>query len=252
MKKVFSIVAISILVMACKQQASKTKEITATEVSDTILTPDASSGDWIVLFDGTSFNSWHEYLSDSVSDAWKIEGKAMVFYPPKDKENRKSHNLVTSSEFTDFELSLEWKISAGGNSGIFWGVKELQTLPEAYQTGPEIQVLDNEQHPDAKNGTTHQAGSLYDMVAPTKDITKPVGAWNSCTIRINHKENLGSVTLNGEQIVVFPVNDPEWTNMVAKSKFANWEEFGKYTTGKIGLQDHSDKVSYRNIKIKAL
>jgi len=113
-------------------------------------------------------------------------------------------------------------------------------------------VLDNDKHPDGKNGTTHQAGALYDMVAPSKDVTKPIGEWNHCVITINHKTNTGVVVLNDIEIVNFPVNDPEWSKMVSQSKFNGWEHFGKYTTGKIGLQDHGDVVAYKDIKIKEL
>ena len=128
----------------------------------------------------------------------------------------------------------------------------MPSLKQPYETGPEIQVLDNDKHPDAKNGTSHQAGALYDMVSPNKDVTKPIGEWNTCVIMVNHKTNKGSVMLNGEIMVEFPVNDPEWGVMVAKSKFADWEHFGKYTTGKIGVQDHGDGVAFRNIKIREL
>ena len=185
-------------------------------------------------------------------DTWKIEEGAMVFYPPKERPEGVSYNLVTEKEFTNFVLSMEWKISEAGNSGIFWGIKEDEKFGQPYQTGPEIQVLDNEKHPDAKNGTTHQAGSLYDMVAPSKDVTKPVGEWNTCVITIDHTSNKGNVVLNGEEIVTFPVANEAWNEMVSKSKFKGWEGFGKYTTGKIGLQDHRDIVAYRNIKIKEL
>ena len=123
-------------------------------------------------------------------------------------------------------------------------------MGQPYQTGPEIQVLDNDKHPDGKNGTSHQAAALYDMVSPAKDVTKPIGEWNTCVITINHKTNAGSVSLNGEPMVEFPVNDPEWSAMVSDSKFADWEHFAKYTTGRIGLQDHSDMVAFRNIRIK--
>ena len=132
------------------------------------------------------------------------------------------------------------------------GILEDEKYGQPYETGPEIQVLDNIAHPDAKNGTTHQAGALYDMVAPSKEVVKPVGEWNSYVITVNHKTNEGSVVLNGKEIVTFPVNGEAWEAMVADSKFADWEGFGKYATGKIGLQDHGDIVAYRNIKIKEL
>lgn len=252
--KNFALVAVLVIALSsCKDKNSETKKGDAAEViSENEIVTETENQEWEVLFDGTSFDNFQEYLKEDVSDYWKIEDGAMVFYPPKNREKGASYNLVTKKEYTDFVLSLDWKISEGGNSGIFWGVKEDESLPEAYQTGPEIQVLDNEKHPDAKAGTTHQAGSLYDMVPPSKDVTKPVGEWNTCVVTINHKTNEGAVVLNGEQIVTFSVNNPEWEAMVSKSKFADWEEFGKYTTGKIGLQDHGDTVSFRNIKIKEL
>jgi hypothetical protein len=90
------------------------------------------------------------------------------------------------------------------------------------------------------------------MVAPSSDVTKPVGEWNSCVITIDHNKQMGHVVLNGEEIVNFPVANEAWAEMVSKSKFADWKGFGKFTTGKIGLQDHGDIVAYRNIKIKEL
>tara|TARA_R110000868_G_scaffold365912_2_gene628827 strand:- start:778 stop:1530 length:753 start_codon:yes stop_codon:yes gene_type:complete len=250
MKKSIAILALSVFIFGCKEdpkneQKNDVETIKENETSSEI-------EDWTVLFDGSSFENWKEYLNEGVSDNWKLEDNAMVFYPPKDRKNGQAFNLVTKKEYTDFVLSLDWRISEGGNSGIFWGVKEDPSLPEAYQTGPEIQVLDNEKHPDAKAGTTHQAGSLYDMIPPLKDVTKPIGEWNNCVLTINHKTNQGSVVLNGVEIVTFPVNNPEWGVMVSKSKFADWSDFGKYPTGKIGLQDHGDMVSYRNVKIKEL
>ena len=213
--------------------------------------PDTSLQDeWTVLFDGSSFEHWKGYLHDEVPDSWEIRDGAMIFTPPATKG--KQQNLISRQEYTDFVLSLEWKISEAGNSGIFWGVKEDEKYPEPYETGPEIQVLDNTGHPDANAGTTHQAGSLYDMVAPSEDVTKAVGEWNSCVITVDHKNNKGSVVLNGVEIVKFEPKGKSWEAMVAGSKFASWEGFGKYQTGRIGLQDHGDVVAYRNIKIKEL
>lgn len=207
---------------------------------------------WTVLFDGTSFDGWKGYLKDSVPAAWKLEDGAMVFHPPANRKQGETYNLVTEKAYTNFVLSLEWKISEGGNSGIFWAVVEDEKYPQPYETGPEIQVLDNERHPDARNGTTHQAGALYDMVAPAEDATKPVGEWNTTVITIDHEKQRGGVELNGIPVVEFPVGNELWNVMVSKSKFAEWEGFGKKLTGKIGLQDHGDVVAFRNIKIKEL
>jgi len=161
--------------------------------------------------------------------------------------------MVTDKDFTNFKLSLEWKISKDGNSGVFWGVKEDAKYREAYETGPEIQVLDNSGQSDANIGIgKYGAGALYDMVAPSKDETKPAGEWNKYVIYVNHKTNEGTVWLNDKKIVEFPVNGESWDEMVAKSKFKDWDGFGKFATGKIGLQDHGNKVWYRNIKIQEL
>lgn len=251
MNKIVYSLFVCILVLGCKE---KPKENTEDQTSEDVaeMEMDAAEPAWEVIFDGTSFDNLKGYLTDEVSEYWKLEDGAMVFYPPKERKKGEAYNIVTKEEYTDFVLSLEWRIAEAGNSGIFWGVHEDPSLNEAYQTGPEIQVLDNDKHPDGKNGTTHQAGALYDMVAPSEDVTKPVGEWNLCKITIDHKTNTGIVVLNDVEIVNFSVNNPEWSEMVSKSKFADWEHFGKYTTGKIGLQDHGDVVAFRNIKIKQL
>ncbi|WP_289038098.1 DUF1080 domain-containing protein [uncultured Zobellia sp.] len=251
MKNLLLIVCMATVVFGCKDKAEKTqKEMESERIAEA--EAEKPPEEWTLLFDGSSFDGWKEYNKEGVSENWKIEDGAMVFYPPADRKKGDAFNLVTEKEYTDFILSLEWKISEGGNSGVFWGVNETPELSEAYQTGPEVQVLDNEKHPDAKNGTTHQAGSLYDMVAPSEDVTKPVGQWNTMVITVNHKEQKGSISLNGTDIVDFPVGNEMWNVMVSKSKFADWDHFGKFTTGKIGLQDHGDKVAFKNIKIKEL
>ena len=253
MKRLTLLLCILVISISCKEK-QQNKELDSDPMAKSEI-PEPSidaQEEWTILFDGSSFDNWKSYLADGVPDSWKIEDGAMVFYPPKEKKNGVSHNLVTKNDYTNFVLSLEWKIAEGGNSGIFWGVKEDDKFGQPYETGPEIQVLDNEKHPDAKNGTTHQAGSLYDMVPPSEDVTKPVGEWNVCVITIDHNQNKGSVQLNGVEVAAFPLANEAWNAMVAKSKFNGWEGFGKFTTGKIGLQDHGDQVAFRNIMIKEL
>lgn len=249
MKHILLFAIAGILLVACKQ---KTNEVAVdTKTTDEVMEKEVqeNTSDWITLFDGTSFENWRGYLSEDMHPEWTIEDGAMVFTPGE----QGGKNIISKEKFTDFVLSLEWKISEGGNSGIFWGVHEDSTYREAYETGPEIQVLDNERHPDAKvAGGTHTAGSLYDMIKPPSDVTNPAGEWNLCVLEVNHSTNLGKVSLNGTELFTFPVHGPDWDAMVADSKFADWKGFGKYPTGHIGLQDHSDKVWYRNIKIKKL
>lgn len=209
-----------------------------------------TNNDWEVLFNGENLDNWKAYNSDTITQ-WKVEGDALVF-DPAEGERSGSENLITKDQYTNFELALEWRISENGNSGIMWGVQEDEQFNEPYLTGPEIQVLDNQGHPDAQNGPIRQAGALYDLSEPTEDATKPAGEWNEMVITINYDENTGTVTLNGTRVNEFPLHGDEWGNMVKNSKFSDWEHFGKNRTGHIALQDHDDRVAYRNIRIREL
>ncbi|UOB19183.1 3-keto-disaccharide hydrolase [Abyssalbus ytuae] len=250
MKKILIPALVFATVFACKQPQKEAKsevsEIQQEEKQE-ITQPNP---EWTYLFDGTSFKGWHIYNGGEVTDTtpWKIAYSAMVFDGRKEGPE---YNLVTDKEYTDFKLSLEWKISEGGNSGVMWGVKEEEKYAQPYLTGPEIQVLDNEKHPDGKY-PSHHAGALYDMIAPPENITNPVGEWNKYEIYINHKTNEGKVWLNGTLTAQFPLEGEEWATLIANSKFKDWEGFGKSKTGKICLQDHEDKVWYKNIKIQEL
>jgi len=243
MKKTTIILLALIVITACKNKQKKS--VTTDEKTVNVVQKDTTT--WEVLFNGANFDNWRGYNTDSIYPEWTIVDSAMVFTPGKFG----GKNIITKKEYTSFILSLEWKISKGGNSGIFWGVFEDPKYKEAYQTGPEIQVLDNERHPDGKTDV-HRAGALYDMVAPKHDVVKPAGEWNKCVIKIDYKNNIGVVTMNGAEIETFSVKGPKWDAMVSNSKFATWDGFGKHHTGHIGLQDHGNKVWYRNIKIKRL
>ena len=231
----------------------QTQEVVKVKVEevDAITKETEYQSDWEVLFDGTSMDAWKGYLRENVPDTWKIEDDAMVFYPPTDRPKGESYNIVTRKDYKSFVLSLEWRISEKGNSGIFWAVVEDERFPEAYETGPEIQVLDNSGASDTAD-MTHQAGALYDMVAPSEDVTKVPGEWNTCVLTVNYTKNIGWVVLNDVKIVEFTPYGKQWNDMVADSKFAEWAGFAKTQTGKIGLQDHGDIVAYRNIKIREL
>jgi hypothetical protein len=231
-------------IVSCKENKQVEVEKEVVEVVE-----NENAKEWTILFDGTSLDNWRGYLSEEMYPEWTIEDGAMAFTPGKEG----GKNIITKDTYTNFVLSLEWKISEAGNSGIFWGVHEDKKYAEAYMTGPEIQVLDNAKHPDSfvANGT-HKAGSLYDMIRCDEKHINPAGEWNLCVIEINQDANLAKVHMNGTQVLSFPLHGEGWDEMVAKSKFKDWEGFGKYKTGHIGLQDHSDKVWYRNIKIKNL
>ena len=217
--------------------------------------------EWISLFDGKTFKGWHQYNGDDIPEQWSIVDETMVFTPGNYVKGEPGKNIVTDATFGSFVLSIEWKIAKKGNSGIFWAIQEDQAYREPYLTGPEIQVLDNERHPDAFiKPKYHQAGALYDMVEPTVDVCKPAEQWNHVLLTVDHKKNKGSVVLNGTLIVEFPAHGPAWEKMIAASKFGNPKapdytfapKFGQFKSGKIGLQDHGDVVAFRNIKIKKL
>lgn len=201
---------------------------------------------WKLLFDGKTTKGWHNYLKKDVSPKWKIENGALVM------SEKEAGDLATDAEYDDFELELEWKIAEGGNSGIMYHVHEDPKFKEPYRTGPEMQVLDDERHPDAKQGKNgnRTAGSLYDMLPPVKKATKPAGQWNKVKLLI--KDGKAEHWMNGTKIVEYPTTGPEWEKMVSDSKFKGWEAFGKYNKGRIALQDHGDVVMYKNIKIRTL
>ena len=242
MKKIL-IITLALLIISCNETPKKKVDQKENPYQK----------EWLTLFDGKSFDGWHQFNENKMSTAWEIVDDAMVFDPSKQIDKTQNNDLVTDKEYTNFELSLEWNIAEGGNSGVFWGVKEGDQYRKPYTTGPEIQVLDNERHPDAlANPKFHQAGALYDMVQPTQDVCKPAGEWNHVLLSIDYKSNKGSVALNGVEIVTFPLSGEEWDALIANSKFSDWDHFAKFKTGKIGLQDHGDMVSYRNIKIREL
>jgi len=203
---------------------------------------------WVKIFDGKSLTGWRNYLKQDVSPNWKVEDGAIAF-----TGGRGGGDLITEKEYENFELELEWKIAEGGNSGIIYHVHEDSKFRATYQTGPEMQVLDDARHPDAKQGRNgnRTAGSLYDMI-PTSDPTavKPAGEWNKVKLVI--KDGKAEHWMNGKKVVEYPTSGPEWEKMVSESKFKGWEGFGKYSKGHIALQDHGDKVWYRNIRIREL
>lgn len=247
MKRLVLIICLCSL-FACNQTEKKSQE--KVETQNTVSSKETINKEgWTILFDGSSLDNWRGYLSEDIYPEWTIQDDVMVFTPGEVG----GKNIITKEKYTNFILSLEWKISEAGNSGIFWGVHEDEKFPEAYMTGPEIQVLDNEKHPDSFVGNgIHKAGSLYDLIGyPAEDI-HPAGEWNLCVLEVNQTANMARVTMNEKTTISFPLHGVEWDKMVDNSKFKDWEGFGKYRSGHIGLQDHSDQVSYRNIKIKKL
>ena len=206
-------------------------------------------GEWIVLFDGETLDGWRSYGEASARPPWIVEDGAIVLDVDESTEETTGGDLITGQQFENFELELEWKISAGGNSGIFFGVREIEGHDVAYLTGVEMQVLDDENHADGANPET-SAGACYALYPPVEDALRPVGEYNAARIIVND----GAVEhwLNGRKIVEYDMDSEDWKSRVAASKFADWEHFGRYRSGHIALQDHTDRVWYRNIRIRPL
>ncbi len=210
--------------------------------------PSTAASEWVSLFDGNSTSGWHSYGKTNVGSTWKVDSGALHLVPPKD--NKESGDLVSNDSYENFDLKLEWKIAPNGNSGIIFLVNEdTSQYKNTYNTGPEMQVLDNNGHKDGKI-VKHRAGDLYDLISSSSEPVKPVGEWNQAEVIIN-KGKLDLI-LNGTNVVSTTLWDDNWNKLVAGSKFKTMPGFAKSHSGKIALQDHGNEVWYRNISIKKL
>ena len=219
------------------------------QVTNTLSAKEKKEG-WKLLFDGTTTSGWRKFKSDKIGAAWKVKDGALYLDATnkKDWQTGDGGDIVTEGVYENYELSIEWKIQACGNSGIIFNVQE-GNYDYVWHTGPEFQVLDNACHPDAKI-IKHRAGDLYDLISCKTETVKPAGEWNEARI-LASKGNY-SFWLNGTEVTSVNMNSPEWKTLIAGSKFKNMPDFGKFTKGRISLQDHGDQVWYRNIKIKEL
>ena len=235
--------------IACNNSSDKKDDIVPMTNTNPLLTDEEQNEGWKLLFDGTSTDGWHNYGGGPAGYAWSIS-EGTLFFDGKKKTDTMPQDIVSNDEFENFHLKLEWKVDSNGNSGIMFYVNEDTTkYKRPYWTGPEMQVLDNAGHPDAKI-TKHRAGDLYDLISCSKETVKPALEWNQAEIKcVNGKLDF---YLNGENVVSTQMWDDNWKNMLADSKFKQWPDFGTFKKGRICLQDHGDKVWYRNIKIKNL
>lgn len=206
-----------------------------------LLTAEEQQAGWRLLFDGKTTTGWRGFGKDTFPDqGWKVSDGCLVRTAP-------GGDIATDEEFADFELQLEWRISPGGNSGIFF--RSAAGFRWPWETGPEMQVLDNAEHPDGQDPKT-SAGSNYALHAPLRDVTRPVGFFNQ--VRILADGPRVEYWLNGVKIVEYELESPEWEKLVADSKFKSMPNYGRVRSGYIVLQDHGDKVWFRNIRIRTL
>jgi hypothetical protein len=203
-------------------------------------TQSAAAG-WVSLFDGQTISGWHNYKTPGAPVAgWSAVNGDLV-------RTGAGGDLTTDKQYTNFELELEWKVEAGGNSGIIYRIDPASEV--SYTSGPEMQILDDTKHPDGKNPLT-SAGANYALHAPPAGIVKPVGEWNAIRLIVNgnHVEHW----LNGIKAVEYELGSPDWETRRQASKFATWTGYGRASRGYIALQDHGDRVSFRSIRIREL
>lgn len=183
---------------------------------------------------------WRAYGGVGVPNEWTIGDEVLNHTPG-------GGDLISVESFANVEITFDWKISPGGNSGVFYRVDE--QYGASFQSGPEYQILDNAGHADGRSGIS-SAASVYGLYAPSSDATRPVGEWNSARIVLlgNHVEHW----LNGEKVLSFELGSVDWKTRVAGSKFADWPAFGTLPTGHIVLQDHGNAVEYRNFMVLKL
>lgn len=212
---------------------------------------------WITLFDGKTFTGWRGYDRADMPKAWTIEDGAIKINGSGEGEAgaKDGGDIIYDKKFKNFELSFEWKVAKGSNSGVFYLTQEVKGDP-IWKSSPEYQILDNANHPDAKLGKdgNRQSASLYDLIPAKPQNSKPFGEWNTGGIMVYkgtvvHKQN-------GENVVEYHLWTDDWKKMIENSKFKGMPNFvdagGPNHEGYIGLQDHGDDVWYRNIKIKIL
>jgi alkylated DNA nucleotide flippase Atl1 len=211
-------------------------------------TPNAAQeagGGWTVLFDGKSTAAWRSYMKDGFPEAgWTVEPDGSL----RVRAGSKAGDLITRKQFGDFELSFDFKIAEGANSGILYRFPEIPGKP-AYHNAFEYQLIDDARHKDAALAT-HRVASLYDLYATDGAVARPIGQWNEA--RIVARGSVLEHWLNGKRVVQADLKSADYKERLAKSKFATWEGFGVHAKGHIALQEHGDDVWFRNIKIREI
>jgi hypothetical protein len=210
---------------------------------------------WTTLFDGTSLAGWRGYRQpDASATRWRVQ-EGLLALAPRDPQGPRAVDIVTTNTYDRFELSFDWRVAPGGNSGVKYFVLEDQNSA----VGHEYQILDDERHTDAKVGRHRQTASFYDVlppaVPPSSPAFKPAGEWNTGVIRVAPSRTVPGGTsvshdLNGVRVLEYELGSPELRAAIAKSKFKDVERFGTLQKGHILLQDHNDEVWYRNVRIR--
>ena len=212
-------------------------------ISTVLLFTAGSAQEWAVLFDGKQTDALRGYTQQGFpATSWMIDNGALKTVPGQ------AVDLITRERYENFELEYEWKVAPGGNSGVMYRVKETDGPP--FETGPEMQVLDDAKHPDGKTPQT-TAGALYGLIAPSPAKTlKPVGEFNQAKILV--QDGRVEHWLNGARIVEYQWGSPEIEQLIARSKFKDMPGFMKESSGHIAFQHHGEEAWFRNLRIRRL
>lgn len=219
------------------------------------LTIDEAKNGWKLLWDGETTSGWRGSKLDTFPDkGWVIENGVLTVLSSGGEESAAGGDIVTTDVYGDFELTVDFKITEGANSGIKYYVNTDLNKGPGSSIGLEYQILDDERHPDAKLGNhegSRTLASLYDLVKAIDDKpVHPIGEWN--TAYISSKNNHVEHWLNGTKVLEYERKSPEYKKLVSESKYVDWDNFGEGDSGHILLQDHGDKVSFKNIKIRPI
>jgi len=229
--------AASLATVALEQTPAAVNQLTAAEKKE----------GWTLLFDGKTLNGWRGYKrADANGTRWKVDEGLLSVDPGDGKDTRGQRDIVTAATFDRFDLSWEWRVAEGGNSGLKYFV--LEDMDSAI--GHEYQEIDDERHADAKIGPHRQTAALYDVLAAANRPLRPAGQFNQSRVVSDGK--VVEHYLNGTRVLRYELDSPALREAIAKSKFKDVARFGKLQNGHILLQDHGDKVWYRNIKIRRL
>ncbi|MCK8492969.1 MULTISPECIES: 3-keto-disaccharide hydrolase [Spirosoma] len=213
---------------------------------------------WKLLFDGKTTNGWRGVYKDKFPEkGWNVSDGLLTIQQSDGSESQSFGDIVSTGEYGDFDLMFDFKLTEGANSGVKYYVVENYPKPKGSAFGLEFQVLDDDKHPDAKLGRNgnRTVGSLYDLIPAKDKQANPIGDWN--TGRVIAKGKHVEHWLNGKKVVEYERGSEQFRELVAMSKYKAPDyntngRFGEAPKGHILLQDHGNKVSYRNIKIKTL
>ena len=230
-----------------------TNNSSAPESALNTLTAAEKAAGWKLLFDGKTTKGWRNYNKQTIGERWKVADG--ILYLDVSNKNADGFqvggggDIITETEYENYELRMDWKIAKCGNSGLIYHIHEDAKIQYPWMTGPEFQLLDNDCHPDAKI-KKHRAGDFYDVIESSVETVKPAEEWN--TIRLVCKGDKVEHWMNGKKVISTQLGTPEFKSLLTNSKWKTQALYATFRKGHIGLQDHGDGISFRNIKLRQL